>query len=39
MGDIHQPLHDEALDVGGNSILVKFGGVVTNLHHVWDSNM
>lgn len=39
LGDIHQPLHDEGLDRGGNSIAVFFNGVATNLHHVWDSNM
>lgn len=39
VGDIHQPLHDEALDIGGNTVLVTFGGVKTNLHHVWDTNM
>jgi hypothetical protein len=39
LGDIHQPLHDEALDIGGNSIQVTFDGVKTNLHHVWDTNM
>ncbi|KAK3060461.1 hypothetical protein LTS18_008497 [Coniosporium uncinatum] len=35
VGDIHQPLHDEALEVGGNDIDVTFGGVDTNLHHIW----
>jgi len=39
IGDIHQPLHDEALSIGGNAIKVLFKGVETNLHHVWDSNM
>ncbi|ORY17596.1 S1/P1 nuclease-domain-containing protein [Clohesyomyces aquaticus] len=39
VGDIHQPLHDEALDVGGNTINVTFAGTGTNLHHIWDSNM
>ena len=38
LGDIHQPLHDEKLDVGGNDIDVKFGSSSTNLHHVWDTN-
>jgi hypothetical protein len=32
-------LHDENLDVGGNSIAVLFSGVKTNLHHIWDTNM
>jgi hypothetical protein len=31
VGDIHQPLHDEALDVGGNSISVTYDGSTTNL--------
>ncbi|KAF2811258.1 uncharacterized protein BDZ99DRAFT_385627 [Mytilinidion resinicola] len=39
IGDIHQPLHDEALDVGGNTISVTFDGTETNLHHIWDTNM
>lgn len=39
VGDIHQPLHDENLDVGGNDIDVTFGGTKTNLHHIWDTNM
>ncbi|PMD16565.1 S1/P1 nuclease [Hyaloscypha hepaticicola] len=39
VGDIHQPLHDENLDVGGNDIDVTFNGVSTNLHHIWDTNM
>jgi len=39
IGDIHQPLHDEALDVGGNSITVTFDGKSTNLHSVWDSSI
>ena len=39
LGDIHQPLHDEALEVGGNDIDVKYSGSSTNLHHIWDTNM
>lgn len=40
VGDIHQPLHDEALDVGGNSIDVTYDGDDTwNLHSVWDTAM
>ena len=38
LGDIHQPLHDEKLEVGGNDIDVMFGSSSTNLHHVWDTN-
>jgi hypothetical protein len=39
IGDIHQPLHDEATNVGGNTVNVTFDGTATNLHHIWDSNM
>lgn len=40
IGDIHQPLHDEALEVGGNDIDVTFANDTTwNLHSVWDSAM
>jgi S1/P1 Nuclease len=39
VGDIHQPLHDEKLEVGGNDIDVSFGSDKTNLHAVWDTNM
>lgn len=39
IGDITQPLHDEALKVGGNDIDVTFDGTATNLHHIWDTNM
>ncbi|KAF7303550.1 putative nuclease S1 precursor [Mycena indigotica] len=38
IGDITQPLHDEALDVGGNTITVTFDGFTTdNLHSDWDT--
>ena len=37
IGDVHQPLHTEAEDVGGNKILVKWNNKHTNLHAVWDS--
>ncbi|KAH9822761.1 nuclease PA3 [Teratosphaeria destructans] len=39
LGDITQPLHDEALEYGGNDIDVTFDGTSTNLHHTWDTNM
>ncbi|KAF2263883.1 S1/P1 nuclease [Lojkania enalia] len=39
LGDIHQPLHVENLNVGGNTINVTFEGEKTNLHHIWDSNI
>lgn len=39
IGDIHQPLHDEALEVGGNDIDVTFDNTTTNLHHIWDTNI
>ncbi|KAI9645637.1 hypothetical protein NHQ30_006379 [Ciborinia camelliae] len=37
IGDIHQPLHDENLDVGGNTIAVTYAGATTNLHSIWDT--
>lgn len=37
VGDIHQPLHTEALSRGGNSIQVEFMGRHANLHSTWDS--
>ncbi|KAH8895960.1 S1/P1 nuclease [Thozetella sp. PMI_491] len=40
VGDITQPLHDEALDVGGNTIIVTFDGYDDdNLHADWDTYM
>jgi hypothetical protein len=39
IGDIHQPLHTEKEDRGGNGIEVVFDGRRTNLHSVWDSLM
>ncbi|KAI1470702.1 nuclease S1 precursor [Daldinia caldariorum] len=38
-GDIGQPLHCEALEIGGNDIDVQYDGEDTNLHAVWDSNI
>ncbi|KAL5114539.1 hypothetical protein ACEQ8H_007572 [Pleosporales sp. CAS-2024a] len=39
LGDVHQPLHVENLDVGGNDIDVLFSGASTNLHAAWDTAM
>ncbi|KAF8973833.1 nuclease Le1 [Flammula alnicola] len=39
LGDIGQPLHVEALEVGGNDISAKCSGSSTNLHATWDSGM
>lgn len=39
IGDLHQPLHDENLDRGGNEIHVVFDGKPNNLHAVWDTAM
>ena len=39
LGDITQPLHDEASEVGGNRIKVTWRGAATNLHHCWDTQM
>ncbi|KAI1127381.1 nuclease S1 precursor [Nemania abortiva] len=38
-GDIGQPLHCEALEVGGNDIDVLYGSDDTNLHAIWDSDI
>ncbi|KAJ7689445.1 nuclease Le1 [Mycena rosella] len=39
IGDITQPLHVEALEVGGNDIDVTCSGSSTNLHATWDTGM
>jgi hypothetical protein len=41
IGDIHQPLHTEALDRGGNSIHVCFDNRCgrENLHGIWDTDI
>ncbi|EPS30987.1 Nuclease PA3 [Penicillium oxalicum] len=39
LGDITQPLHDEAYQVGGNGIKVTFDGYSDNLHSDWDTYM
>ncbi|KAI1650728.1 nuclease S1 precursor [Daldinia loculata] len=39
VGDIGQPLHCEALEIGGNDIDVQYDGDDTNLHAAWDSNI
>ncbi|KAJ7647757.1 S1/P1 nuclease-domain-containing protein [Roridomyces roridus] len=39
VGDITQPLHDEAFEVGGNDIDVTFQGFSDNLHADWDTYM
>jgi len=40
LGDITQPLHDEAYEVGGNDITVTFDGYSgDNLHADWDTYM
>ena len=39
LGDITQPLHDEAEEVGGNDIKVTWDGAATNLHACWDTQM
>lgn len=39
LGDITQPLHVEALKIGGNDIPVTWDGEDTNLHSVWDTQM
>lgn len=37
LGDVTQPLHDEAYEVGGNDIKVTFDGYPDNLHADWDT--
>ncbi|EDN92757.1 hypothetical protein SS1G_08621 [Sclerotinia sclerotiorum 1980 UF-70] len=37
VGDIHQPLHAENINIGGNTIKVTFNGKETNLHSFWDT--
>ena len=39
LGDITQPLHDEAEELGGNDIKVTWDGEATNLHSCWDTQM
>lgn len=39
LGDVTQPLHDEAYEVGGNDIDVTFNGYSDNLHSDWDTYM
>ncbi|KAJ5771965.1 hypothetical protein N7520_002494 [Penicillium odoratum] len=39
IGDLTQPLHDEAYEVGGNDIAVTFNGYSDNLHSDWDTYM
>ncbi|KAI0051518.1 nuclease Le1 [Auriscalpium vulgare] len=39
IGDIGQPLHDEALELGGNDIDAICDGSSTNLHAAWDTGM
>lgn len=39
LGDVTQPLHDEAEALGGNEIPVTWKGKSTNLHACWDTQM
>ena len=39
VGDLHQPLHNEDVALGGNRIYVRWDGREYNLHHVWDSSI
>ncbi|KAJ7216179.1 nuclease s1 [Mycena haematopus] len=39
VGDITQPLHDEAYEVGANDVSVHFMGYNDNLHADWDTYM
>ncbi|KAK5996082.1 Nuclease PA3 [Cladobotryum mycophilum] len=37
IGDVTQPLHDEAYELGGNNVKVTFNGFKDNLHSDWDT--
>ncbi|KAJ5770898.1 uncharacterized protein N7511_002949 [Penicillium nucicola] len=39
LGDVTQPLHDEAYEVGGNDVDVTYQGYSDNLHADWDTYM
>ncbi|KAG6275243.1 hypothetical protein E4U48_002198 [Claviceps purpurea] len=39
VGDLHQPLHNEDVALGGNRIHVLWDGKAFNLHHVWDTSI
>ena len=39
IGDITNPLHNEAEAIGGNDIKVAWNGKDTNLHSAWDTQM
>ncbi|QUC20079.1 uncharacterized protein UV8b_04320 [Ustilaginoidea virens] len=39
VGDLHQPLHNEDVALGGNRIHVLWDGKEYNLHHVWDTSI
>ncbi|KAG6009888.1 hypothetical protein E4U21_000990 [Claviceps maximensis] len=39
VGDLHQPLHNEDVALGGNRIHVLWDGKTFNLHHVWDTSI
>lgn len=40
VGDLHQPLHvGYGDDRGGNAIEVNYEGHLTNLHHIWDTDI
>ncbi|KAJ6559291.1 S1/P1 nuclease-domain-containing protein [Mycena sp. CBHHK59/15] len=39
IGDITQPLHDEAFELGANGVAVTFDGFSDNLHADWDTYM
>jgi hypothetical protein len=39
IGDLVQPLHDEAYELGGNGVNTTFNGYSDNLHSDWDTYM
>lgn len=39
IGDLHQPLHNEDVALGGNRIYAQWEGRNYNLHHIWDTRI
>ncbi|PSK56554.1 hypothetical protein B9Z65_6178 [Elsinoe australis] len=39
IGDIHQPLHNEGYESGGNGVDITFAGAERNLHATWDTGI
>ncbi|KAF4551592.1 Nuclease S1-like protein [Elsinoe fawcettii] len=39
VGDIHQPLHNEAYEAGANGVIITFNNSTRNLHATWDTQI